>query len=52
MKDECAGRPIAEYVGLRPRMYSVLEASEKKHKKKAKAVKKTVVKNQIRHKTI
>ena len=36
MKDECAGRPIAEYVGLRPRMYSVLEASGKKHKKKQK----------------
>ena len=27
MKDECAGRPIAEYVGLRPKMYSILEAS-------------------------
>ena len=26
MKDECAGRPIAEYVGLRPKMYSILEA--------------------------
>ena len=24
MKDECAGRPIAEYVGLRPKMYSIL----------------------------
>ena len=27
MKDECAGHPIAEYVGLRPKMYSILEAS-------------------------
>ena len=29
MKDECAGRPIAEYVGLRPKMCSILEASGK-----------------------
>ena len=48
-KDECAGRPIAEYVGLRPKMYSILEASGK-NIKKAKGVKKTVVKNQLRHK--
>ena len=48
MKDECAGRPIAEYVGLRPKMYSILEASEK-NIKKAKGVKKNVVKNHIRH---
>ena len=32
MKDECAGRPIAAYVGLRPQMYGILEASGKKHK--------------------
>ncbi|MEW8615643.1 MAG: DNA polymerase, partial [Candidatus Thiodiazotropha sp.] len=25
LKDECAGRAIAEYVGLRPKMYSILE---------------------------
>ena len=25
MKDECAGRPIREYVGLQPKMYSLLE---------------------------
>lgn len=24
MKDECAGKPIIEYVGLRPKMYSIL----------------------------
>ena len=29
MKDECAGQPIAEYVGLRPKMYSILEACGK-----------------------
>ena len=48
MKDECAGRPIAEYVGLRPKMYSILEA-EGANIKKAKGVKKTVVKKHIRH---
>ena len=25
MKHECAGLPMAEYVGLRPKMYSILE---------------------------
>ena len=30
LKDECAGRAIAEYVGLRPKMYSILEAGGKK----------------------
>ena len=48
MKDECAGRPIAEYVGLRPKMYSILE-EDGKNIKKAKGVKKAVVKNEIRH---
>ena len=33
MKDECAGTPIAEYVGLRPKMYSILKADEKNIKK-------------------
>ena len=27
MKDECAGQPITEYVSLRSKMYSILEAS-------------------------
>ena len=27
LKDECAGRATAEYVGLWPKMYSILEAS-------------------------
>ena len=48
MKDECAGRPIAEYVGLRPKMYSILETGGK-NIKKAKGVKKNVVKKHIRH---
>ena len=49
MTDECAGRPIAEYVGLRPKMYSILEANGN-NTKKAKGVKKYVVKKHIRHK--
>ena len=48
MKDECAGRPIAEYVGLHPRMYSILVASGRSIKK-AKGVQKAVVKKHIRH---
>ena len=48
MKDECAGRVIEEYVGLRPKMYSILEASGACIKK-AKGVKKNVVKKHIRH---
>ena len=37
-KDECAGTPIAEYIGLRPKLYSVLRADEQPFKK-AKGVK-------------
>ena len=48
MKDECAGRSIAEYIGLRPKMYSILEAGGK-NIKKAKGVNKTTVKKHIRH---
>jgi len=48
MKDECSGVPIAEYVGLRPKMYSILRADEK-NIKKAKGVKKSVVKKRIKH---
>ena len=29
MKDECAGRLIVEYVGLRPKMYAILKADDK-----------------------
>jgi hypothetical protein len=48
MKDECAGVPVAEFVGLRPKMYSILK-SDSKELKKAKGVKKNVVKQKIRH---
>ena len=43
MKDECAGTTIAEYTGLRPKLYSVLRADEQLIKK-AKGVKKNVIK--------
>ena len=49
MTDECAARPIAEYIGLRPKMYSIIEANGS-NTKKAKGVKKYVVKKHIRHK--
>ena len=45
-KDECAGTPIAEYIGLRPKLYSVLRTDEQIIKK-AKGVKKYVIKKQI-----
>ena len=48
MKDECAGTPIAEAVCLRPKMYSILRADEK-NIKKAKGVKKNVIKKIITH---
>ena len=32
-KDECSGTPIAEYVGLLPKMYSILRADEQLIKK-------------------
>ena len=43
LKDECAGAPIAEYIGLRPKLYSVLRADEQTIKK-AKGAKKYVIK--------
>jgi len=44
MKDECAGRLISEYVGLRPKMYSILEADGKKHKESKKELKRQPLK--------
>ena len=49
MKDECAGRPIAEYVGLRPKMYSILEDIYGSNIQRAKGAKKNVVKKQLWH---
>ena len=33
IKDECTGTPIAEYIALRPNLYSVLRADEQSPKK-------------------
>jgi len=46
-KDEAAGKPILEFVGLKSKMYSYL-VGEEEHKK-AKGVKKNVVKKEIKH---
>ena len=46
-KDEASGKPIKEFVGLKSKMYSYL-IGDKEHKK-AKGVKKNVVKNEIKH---
>ena len=46
-KDEAAGRPIQEFVGLKSKMYSYT-IGEEEHKK-AKGVKKLVVKKEIKH---
>ena len=48
MKDECASRRTAEHVGLRPKMYSILEDNST-NIKKVKRIKKNVVKKHIRH---
>ena len=42
-KDECNGQAISEFVGLRPKMYSILKADETEIKK-AKGISKLVVK--------
>ena len=48
MKDETPAIPIAEYVGLRPKMYSILKENSEQIRK-AKGVKKYVVKKHLRH---
>ena len=47
MKDELNGRPIQEFVGLRPKMYSLLEA-DGHEKKTAKGISKRVT-DRLRH---
>ena len=52
MKDELKGTIVREFVGLRAKMYSVFSdniVEEKKEMKKAKGVKKSVVKKEITH---
>ena len=48
MKDETAGVPIVELIGLRSKMYSYVKNNEKGNKT-AKGIKKNIVKNVIRH---
>ena len=47
-KDEAAGIPITEFVGLRSKMYSYIKEN-KKGGKTAKGIKKNVIKNNITH---
>ena len=48
-KDETNGLPIAEFVGLKAKMYSVLNADNHSHCT-AKGIKKSVVKQSFHHK--
>lgn len=48
MKDEMAGKPISEYIGLRAKMYSI-QGPEGNLTKKAKGVSKVVIKKDIKH---
>ena len=47
-KDEAAGKPINEFVGLRSKLYSY-KMDEGKENKKCKGIKKAVVEKSIRH---
>ena len=48
MKDEAAGVPVREFVGLRSKMYSYI-TNQNKGGKTAKGIKKNVVKKDIKH---
>ena len=48
-KDEAAGVPICEFVGLRSKMYSYIK-DDNKGGKTAKGIKKNIIKNNITHK--
>jgi hypothetical protein len=48
MKDEANGEPIAEFVGLKPKMYSYI-TDEGNESRRAKGVQRAVVKNKLRH---
>lgn len=48
-KDEMNGIPIAEFVGLRAKMYSIKTEEKKQDQKKGKGIKKNVLKKEIRH---
>ena len=46
-KDEAAGKPILEFVGLTSKMYSYI--TEEKNSKTVKGVKKNIIKKEIKH---
>ena len=50
-KDEAAGIPITEFVGLRSKMYSYIKDNQKVGKT-AKGIKKNIIKNNIKHEDI
>ena len=47
-KDEAAGVPIVEFIGLRSKMYSYMKDNQKGGKT-AKGIKKNIIKNNIKH---
>ena len=47
-KDEAAGVPICEFVGLRSKMYSYIKDNQK-GEKTAKGIKKNIIKNNLKH---
>ena len=48
-KDEAAGVPVCEFVGLRSKMYSYIKDNQKGEQKTAKGIKKNIIKNNIKH---
>ena len=46
-KDEAAGKPIVEFIGLKSKMYSY--TTEDKNNETAKGVKKSIIKREISH---
>ena len=47
-KDEAAGVPVCEFVGLRSKMYSYIKDNQKEEKT-AKGIKKNIIKNNLKH---
>jgi hypothetical protein len=47
MKDECGGKQVIEFIGLRSKLYSYV--TETSVEKKCKGIKKCIVKNRITH---
>lgn len=48
LTDETGGLPISEFVGLRPKMYSI-KLEDGKEKKTGKGIKKSVLQKEVRH---